>query len=244
MRIGVVIQARMNSTRLPGKVMKLLNHKTVLQHVVERVSQSTLVDTVVVATTDNAEDIAIFKNMDDLQINVFRGDENNVLSRYYYAASEYKLDVVIRITSDCPLIDAKLLDDMIKFYIENEYDMVTNAGSIPENRTYPRGLDVEIFSYKILSEAFENANYEYEREHVTPYIYEHSKKVFYYKNDTDYSMYRWTLDTREDWELIKLIYDNLYKDKHDFYMKEIIELMTNNNELVKINQHIEQKKLR
>ncbi len=242
-KIVAIIQARMGSTRLPGKVMKDLCGKTVLAHDIERVKQSKFIQEIVIATTTSQEDDRIVKEALNNGVKVYRGSEEDVLSRYYEAAVENNGDIVVRITSDCPLIDPFVIDSMIHCYVENDYDLVTNAGSDLTQRTYPRGLDVEVFSFGILKEAYENAEKAYQREHVTPYIYENSKNIFYYKNDVDYSKYRWTLDTEEDFELIKEIYAELYRGRHNFYFEDILCLFTRKPELFEINKNVEQKKV-
>lgn len=244
MKIGAIIQARMGSTRLPEKVMKNLQGKTVLEHVIERVKQSKLIDEIIIATTTHERDEVIESEALRCGVDAFRGSEDDVLARYYYAAKENNLDVVVRITSDCPLIDPKIIDDIVQFYKNNNYDIVTNAGNDVENRTYPRGLDVEILSFDILENAYINASEKYQREHVTPYIYEVAQNKFFYKNQSDYSKYRWTLDTDEDFQLIKEIYKVLYKGVHDFYLDDIISLLNEQPSLQLINAHIEQKKLK
>lgn len=243
MKIGAIIQARMGSTRLSGKVMKEIQGKTVLQHVIERVGQSKLIDQIIIATTVHSRDDVIVDEAERCGVKSFRGSEADVLSRYYYAAQESELDVVIRITSDCPVIDPNVIDDIIQSYLDGDHDIVTNAGNDVYQRTFPRGLDTEIFSLACLKDAFENAKKIYQREHVTPYIYENSKNVLFYKNEIDYSKYRWTLDTEEDFEVINRIYDRLYTGEHDFYLKQIVELFNKEPELYNINAHIEQKKL-
>ncbi|MGS0973004.1 MAG: cytidylyltransferase domain-containing protein [Candidatus Izemoplasmataceae bacterium] len=244
MKIGAIIQARMGSTRLPGKVLLDLKGKTVLNHVIERVKQSKLIDEIIIATTTNDRDTPIIDEALRCGVKVFRGSEDDVLSRYYYAAEENKLDVIIRITSDCPLIDPIILDNIIQVYLDNNYDIVSNAGTLQETRTFPRGLDTEVFSFEKLSEAFNKANETYQREHVTPYIYENSRNVYYYKNKVDFSSYRLTLDTKEDFILISKIYNTFYKDSHNFYLRDIVQLLDSNPELLKINLHINQKKMK
>lgn len=244
MKIGVIIQARVGSTRLPGKVLKTLVDKTLLAHDIERVRQSKLMNEIIIATTVKEQDNAIEEEALKNNVKIFRGSENDVLSRYYFAAKENKLDVIIRITSDCPLIDPKVLDEIIGFYMNNKYEIVTNASADLSNRTYPRGLDVEVFSFESLENAFNKAKEEYQREHVTPFIYENTKNIYYYKNSIDYSKYRWTLDTEEDFEVISEIYKELYKGSHDFYLNEIIALYEKRPELYNINAHIEQKKIK
>lgn len=243
MKIGAIIQARMGSTRLSGKVMKNLEGKTVLEHVIDRVRQSKMIDEIIIATTTHDRDDVIETEALRCGVKVFRGSEDDVLSRYYFAAKENDLDVVVRITSDCPLIDPKVLDEVIHFYVNSDYDIVSNAGSDLSKRTYPRGLDTEIFSFNILENSFTNAKETYQREHVTPYIYEKYSRIYYYKNDIDYSKHRWTLDTDEDFNLISEIYKHLYNGEHDFYLSDIVKLFETKQELFDINAHIEQKKL-
>ncbi|SHE87570.1 spore coat polysaccharide biosynthesis protein SpsF [Tissierella praeacuta DSM 18095] len=244
MKTIAIIQARMGSARLPGKVMMKIGGKTVLDHVIARIKQSKEVDEIVIATTIKENDNQIVDEVNRLGVKFFRGSEEDVLSRYYYAAKENEADIVARITSDCPLIDPKIVDEVIKFYKEHEYAMVVNASSDLSKRTFPRGLDVEIFSFDQLEIAFTNADEKYQREHVTPFIYENNDNIFYYKNNIDYSKHRWTLDTKEDFELICKIYDELYKGSHDFFLKDIIELFQRKPELFNINAHIKQKELK
>jgi spore coat polysaccharide biosynthesis protein SpsF len=243
MKIGVIIQARMGSTRLSGKVLKEIKGKTVLSHVIDRVRQSKSIEDIVIATTTYERDDNIEAEAMKCGANVFRGSEEDVLNRYYYAAKQNNIDVIVRITSDCPVIDPYVIDDLISVYLDGKYDLVTNAGSDLTQRTYPRGLDTEVFSFQVLQDAFVNAKEKYQSEHVTPYIYEHNNKIHYFKNDVDYSRYRWTLDTEEDFELINEIYKRMYKGRHDFYLNDIIELFEREPNLFNINAHIEQKKV-
>lgn len=243
MKIGAIIQARMGSTRLSGKVMKELEGKTVLEHVIERVKQSKLIEEIIIATTVHDRDDVIESEALRCGIKVFRGSEDDVLSRYFYAAKENEIDVIVRITSDCPLIDWNIIDKVISKFMQNEYDIVTNAGLDLGQRTFPRGLDLEVFSFSVLLNAFNNATEKYQREHVSPYIYETSEKIHVFQNAVDYSKYRWTLDTDEDWALINQIFKRLYTGTHNFGLMEIIELMEKEPELNDINKHIEQKKV-
>lgn len=242
MKTVVIIQARVGSTRLPGKVMKIISGSTVLEHVIKRVSQSKEINDIVIATTTLNNDDIIIQEAKKNNVKWYRGSVEDVLSRYYYAAVENKAELVVRITSDCPLIDPQIMDEIISFSIKSDYDLVTNAGVELSNRTYPRGLDVEIFTMMQLETAFKKAREKYQREHVTPYIYENAKKIFYYKNNHDYSGYRWTLDTDEDFMLISKIYEKLYRGEHNFYLKDILALYGKYPELALINKHIEQKK--
>lgn len=244
MKTAAIIQARMGSTRLPGKILKDLMGKTVLQHVIERVRQAVAIDEVIIATTTLSPDDAVAKEAVKCGAACFRGSEADVLSRYYFAAKENKSDIVVRITSDCPLIDPVVTNEIVTFFkSEKIYDIVTNAGSDLSKRTYPRGLDTEVFSFAVLEQAFRQADKQYQREHVTPYIYETSLRQYFYRNEADYSRHRWTLDTEEDFALLQAIYSRLYHGKHDFFLQDILALFEQYPELIKINAHIEQKKL-
>lgn len=241
MKVGVIVQARYASTRLPGKVLLPLKGHSVLYHDIQRIRQAKRIDEIIVATSTNERDGAIVNEAKSIGVKCFRGSELDVLSRYYLAAKENGLDIIVRITSDCPLIDPHVVDKVIDEFFDNNCDISTNASPDLANRTYPRGFDTEVFSFEKLSEANREASKDYQREHVTPYIYENSIRVNYVKNDIDYSRYRLTLDTSEDYNLICKVYDCLYKGIHDFYLQEIVELLTSKPELIRINQHIEQK---
>lgn len=244
MNIGVIIQARMGSTRLPGKVMRELFGKTVLGHVIERVQQAKKINAIIIATTADPCDDIIEEEALKYCVSVFRGSEENVLERYYFAAKQNKLDVVVRITSDCPLIDPHIIDQLIEVFIDNNFDLVSNSGADYKKRTIPQGLDVEVFSIAALEDAYLNADQLYQREHVTPYIYEHSRKCFFQREQVDHSKYRWTLDTQEDYLLIQEVYKRLYHQKHDFYLPELLKLFAEEPELLKINGAIVQKKVK
>ncbi len=240
MKYAVIMQARVGSTRLQGKVLKKLCDKTVLEHDIERIRQSKLVDDIIIATTTNPNDEAIVQLADKCHCRCFRGSENDVLERYYLAAKEYNVEQIIRITSDCPLVDPYVIDDVIACYDKGDYDIITNVPNEWETMSYPRGLDLEIFSYEWLSRAYNEATSSYDREHVSPYIYDNAKKRYYYKYEKDYSQYRWTLDTKEDWELIEKIYEHLYHGKHDFYFLDIVKLMEEHSEWQQINADVKQ----
>lgn len=242
-KVIAIVQARMGSTRLPGKVLMNIEGKTILSHVVDRVKQSKKIDEVIVATTTLEKDDVIIKELEKINCNYYRGSEENVLDRYYNAAKLYKGYIIIRITSDCPLIDPNVIDDMINYYLSHDYFMVSNAGLQMENRTYPRGLDTEIFSFELLEKAWLNSDKNYEKEHVTLYMYENEKNICFFKNDIDFSKYRLTVDTIEDFNLIKSIYEKLYIDKKYFYLDDIIKLLRENPQLYEINKNIEQKKI-
>ena len=243
MKVGAIIQARTGSTRLPNKVLMPLKDKTVLEHVIDRVSQSKLIDEIIVATTTKSHDDKIIKLLRELKISTFRGSENNVLERYYEASKKYQLNTIVRITSDCPLIDPRIIDKVIHKFLSNNYDLVTNAGLDSKNRTFPRGLDVEVFSFDSLKNANIHGNKDYHKEHVTPFIYETSRKIHYFKQHKDYSSYRLTIDTELDYELIKAIYNHFYSGENDFYLEDIIDFLDDNPKIAAINVNIQQKKL-
>ena len=241
-RVGAVVQARMGSTRLPGKVMLDLAGAPVLDHVIRRLQQCRRLDCIVIATSTRPEDDVVVRRAERSGALSFRGSETDVLSRYHGAATQYGLDTVVRVTSDCPLIDPHVVDEVIGYFLDHEYDLVSNAGDEPGKRTFPRGLDVEVFSFDALRDASARAVKGYQREHVTPYVYENAS-VHYFKGTADYSSHRWTLDTREDYDLISQIYAELYHGKHDFYLGEILDLMQRRPDLPALNTHVEQKKL-
>ncbi|MEA5549886.1 glycosyltransferase family protein [Anabaena cylindrica UHCC 0172] len=247
MKTVAIIQARMGSTRLPGKVMKKLCDKTVLSHVISRVKACLLVDEIVVATTTSLADNVIVVEAEKCDVKCFRGSEKNVLERYYLAAKKYQADVIVRVTSDCPLFDSEVLTGMLEYFINEtkdglEIDYLSNC----LRRSYPRGLDAEVFTFNILEKAFQESRQPYQREHVTPYIYEHPEifSLHNQNNNDDLSDYRWTLDTEDDWKLIEEIYKNLYREGEIFTTDEVVDFLEENPELLLINTHIEQKILK
>ncbi|MGK9476879.1 cytidylyltransferase domain-containing protein [Melioribacter sp. OK-6-Me] len=243
--VCAIVQARIGSTRLPGKIFKELEGKPILWHVINRLSHSKKIKNIIVATTDLPEDDATEEFCENNKIDCFRGSSEDVLSRYYQAAIDYEVDTIVRVTSDCPVIDPAVIDKMIsKYFLLNKNGMVDYLSNTIK-RTFPRGLDAEIFSFTALAEAFRCANEKYEREHVTPYIYQHPDifKIVNYENNQDYSFHRWTVDTAEDYELIKQIYKNLYKPNKLFYFEDILKLFEEKPELIKINQKVKQKSL-
>lgn len=241
MKTVCIIQARMGSTRLPGKVMLDLCGKTVLEHVIQRVKRVKNIDEIVIATTTDKKDDVIVEETMKCGVKVFRGSEEDVLSRYYYAAKENEADVVVRITSDCPLIDPETTQKTIDYYLKNNdvYDYVSNTLV----RTFPRGLDTEVFSFEVLEKAFNKATLQRDREHVTPYIWDNSEifNLGCYKSDVDYSYLRWTLDTKEDFELIKRIYEDLYINNNCFNFDDIKLVIESNPSYMELNVNIKQK---
>jgi spore coat polysaccharide biosynthesis protein SpsF len=240
MKIVAIIQARMGSTRLPGKVLMDLGGETALDRVLGRLRRATMIDEIVVASTDSAVDDAVVRECQRLEVPCFRGSEDDVLDRYYQAARMFAAEVVVRITSDCPVIDPDLVDETIGAFQLQCGDYCSN--SFP--RTYPRGLDTEVFTMKALEQAWRRARRPYEREHVTPYFYEHPElfRLVSHQGQIDYSQHRWTLDTEEDLELLRMIYAR-FGNKDDFSWREVIELMEREPELAELNSHVIQETL-
>ena len=235
-RIVAIIQAHMGSTRLPGKVLKGLAGKPVLTRVVNRVRRANLLDEVVVATTTKPGDDVLVDLCKSEGWPWFRGSEEDVLDRYYRAAKQFSADVVVRITSDCPLIEPEVTDLVIKEFIEAKPDYA-------HTRNYPRGLDTEVFSFDVLERIWNEDKNPAWREHVTPYIYRHPEK-FSIKavcNDEDLSFMRWTVDTQEDLEFVRRIYDHFGHDL--FSWREVLDLLKEHPEWLEINKHIVQKTL-
>ncbi len=246
MKIGAIIQARTSSTRLPKKVLKPLPANSdvcVLQQVIRRVSKSKLIDEVIIATTVNREDDEIVEVAKKENVNFYRGSLENVLERYYMAALENRLDVVVRITSDCPCADAGIIDKVIQSHIDSGADYTSN--SLVEH--FPRGIDAEVINFNVLKEAYENASEKYEKEHVTPYIYKTHPEQFniniFKEKSVNRSDIRITLDTPQDYALLATVYDYLYFKDNYFTLKDILNLFDEKPYLKDINSEIVQKKV-
>jgi spore coat polysaccharide biosynthesis protein SpsF len=241
MRVVAIIQARMGSTRLPGKVLKDLAGETVLERVVNRTHRATLVDEVVVATTVKPADEAIVAECERLSVACFRGNEADVLDRYYRAAQKFSADAIVRITSDCPLIDPELIDATVRAFHEQKADYATNSLVV----TYPRGLDVEVFTAEALARAWSAAGQGYERTHVTPHIYENPElfKIVSLAAEKDWGRYRWTLDTVEDMEALREIY-KYFPDGDRAGWRDVLSLMEAHPGLAELNSGVRQKALR
>ena len=243
MRVGIIVQARMTSTRLPGKVLMPVMGKPLLEYLIERLLRVRCADDIIIATTTNDTDQPIVDLAERLGIKVFRGSEEDVLSRYFGAAKENNLDVVVRITSDCPLIDPAVVDEVIGAYLENaeNCDYVSNC----LNRTFPRGMDTEAFSFELLKNVHFEARQPHEREHVTPYIYQNPQR-FRLRNLAfiiDESRHRWTVDTPEDYALIRRIFEMLYPKNKAFGLEDVLAVMDVHPDWFELNARIEQKKL-
>ena len=230
----------MNSSRLPGKVLKKAGGVSLLEHQIKRVSSLDI--KLYVATTLNQIDDPIEKLCNTYGVICFRGSEDDVLSRFYNIALSHGLDLIVRITSDCPLIDPNLiLEGVEKALAIKEWQISYVSNCI--KRTFPRGFDFEVFSFKMLSEAHKKGVRQEEKEHVTLYFYNNIKRFNFVsiEGKKDFSKYRVTVDTIEDFELVKLLIENFGAENKN--AQEISEILESNPALNKINAHIEQKKV-
>jgi spore coat polysaccharide biosynthesis protein SpsF len=241
LKVVAIIQARMGSTRLPGKVLLDLEGETVLSRVVNRLRRAGRIDELLVATTDRAADDAIIKECRNLCVPVSRGAQDDVLDRYFRAAQLAKAKVVVRITSDCPLIDPEITNKTIAAFIQADADYASNTLV----RTYPRGLDTEVMTIAALGKAWQQARKPYEREHVTPYIYEHPTefKLLSLTENADYSGHRWTVDKPEDLELVRAIYAR-FQGITVFGWRDVLDLLDREPSLMELNRSVVQKTLR
>ena len=233
--IGCIIQARMGSSRLPGKVlMNSGNGMPLLYYVINQLRHCSKVKNLVIATTTNHEDDEIEKFADNNSVNVFRGKEKDVLDRYFQCAKKYSFSTIVRITADCPLIDPQIVDKVIEQFFSGNYDFATNTLT----RTFPIGTDVEVFSFSALKRTWESAQLPSEREHVTPYLRnERNFKIINVQNDKIISSLRLTVDRIEDFELIKQILKNI--SVNPIHLGDVLELFSRKPELIEINKHID-----
>lgn len=229
-KIGCIIQSRLGSTRLPGKVMMKVDDKhTLIHHLLNQLHQSKYCKNLVVATTSLSTDDKLVEFLKNLKINFFRGSSNDCLDRYYHCAKKFNFSTIIRITSDNPLIDPTLLDNAVNTFLSDSYDYLSNCNP----RTFPYGTEIEIFSFKALERSWNEALKESEREHVTPYFYNNPKKfkIFSIKNSENLSHLRWTIDVIDDLILVQKIIKKIKKSP--ILMSDIINLYKKEPELFK-----------
>jgi spore coat polysaccharide biosynthesis protein SpsF len=241
-RIVVIIQARMSSTRLPGKVLKDIAGKPMLAWVVERARRAHTVSEVVIATTVEPSDDPIVSFCAQMGYACTRGSLEDVLDRYYQAARAYHADVVVRVTADCPLIDPAEIDHVVREYQRSGVDFAANRLPPPFGRTYPIGLDTEVCSFAALERAWREAKEPYQREHVMPYLYEQPGrfKVLRVDHDPDYGDLRWTVDTPQDLDLVRAIFERM-AGRVDFGWLDVLELFQREPELARLNAGVGQK---
>ena len=241
-RVVAIIQARMGSSRLPGKVLRDIHGKPMLAWVVERTRKASSVSEVMVATTSDPSDDMIEQVCRQMNVTCFRGNIYDVLDRYYQAAREAQADVIVRITADCPLIDAGLIDMVVQRFLEEKVDFAANRLPPPYQRTYPIGLDVEVVSFTALQRAWQEAREKHEREHVLPYLYESPGrfKTLMVDHETDLGSYRWTVDTFEDLEFIQKLF-TLLPDTENFTWLDVLKIVEKNPQLSEINAGVSHK---
>jgi spore coat polysaccharide biosynthesis protein SpsF len=237
MNIILIIQARMNSSRLPEKVLKLIEDKTVLQHVIDRCTKSKYINKIIVATTTNSLDDILENYCVENNINYYRGSEDNVLERFYMSVQNENPDLIIRVTSDCPLIDSNIIDDMIKFFIQKNLIFLQPKYTCGDNQKqmggFPDGCNPQIFTYEILKTTKCYAKLEHDKEHVCPYMVRNYMTEEYimqnienYKN-IDFTKLHLSLDTESDFDYISKIYKHLYKNNPDFTIYDVLNLINN-----------------
>ena len=226
-----LIQARMSSSRLPGKVLQEIAGQPMLWRVIRRATQARLVDLTAVITSTQEDDDAIARLCKAKGIACFRGSLDDVLDRYYQAAIYFQANVVVRLTADCPLLDPKIIDKVVQAFHEGTFDYVSNTLEC----TYPDGLDTEVFHFEALERAWKEARLRSEREHVTAYFFKHPElfRLGSVKQEQDLSALRWTVDTSRDLELVRTIY-NFFKDV-EFGMDDILKLLKEHPEVTELN---------
>jgi spore coat polysaccharide biosynthesis protein SpsF len=234
-KITVMIQARTGSSRLPGKVLSQIENKPMVWHVINRVKKIKSVQQIALITTKEKSDRILLEIAKENKIIGFSGKTSDVLNRHYQCAKEINADPIIRITSDCPLIDPKIVEEMIQFYLKNNYDVVSNTIT----PSYPDGLDIEIFSFNALKKAAKEAKKKHDREHVTTYFGSHTKKfkIYDYQNKSDLSNFRWTVDRIQDMQFVRAVYSKI-KPKKVFSMNEVLQILKKYPKIIEINKGI------
>lgn len=259
-RVIAIIQGRMSSSRLPGKILADIAGQPMLQRVFIRTSRATTVTETVFATTTDPSDDPVAEYCDFSGIPFTRGSLYDVLDRYYQTARQAKADFVVRVTADCPVIDPGLIDEVVNTLLEDEYDFVCNRLPPPWPRTYPIGLDVEACTFKILEHAWHEAREPQHREHAMPYFYEgvelarqsrtletgvspRGYHIALLHHTTDFGDYRWTVDTAEDLEFMRQVYSR-FDGRDDFSWKDVLALVHKEPQLAQINAAVKHKTLK
>ena len=236
--IGAIVQARMGSSRLPGKVMKHILGRPLLFYLIERLRRSKLIQKIIIATSTEPEDVAILEYAKVLGVKTFAGSKEDVLDRYYHAARKNKIDTIVRITGDCPLLDPELTDEVVKYFLEHQdYDLVRTG------MTYPEGFSTEVIPFRSLAVTWRDAGLKSEREHVTPFIWKNNKR-FRVKDlelQEDFPYIRLTVDESVDLVVIRNVIENLYPQKQAFCFSDIIDLYKAMPEIFMANQHVVRK---
>jgi spore coat polysaccharide biosynthesis protein SpsF len=258
-RVIAIIQARMGSTRLPGKVLLDICGEPMLARVITRTVRAKTVHQVLVATTTDASDDPVAAHCDSMGIACTRGSLQDVLDRYYQAAKQAQADVIVRITADCPVIDPLLIDECVNALLDGAFDFTCNRLPPPFTRTYPIGLDTEVCAFTALEKAWNKSTETFHREHVMPYLYEGVKlsassqqlsegvsqrgfKIAQLQHDPDYGQMRWTVDTPEDLEFMRQVYRR-FDGRDEFSWQDVLDLVQNIPELAAINSAVRHKTL-
>lgn len=260
LRVVAIIQGRMTSSRLPGKILADIAGQPMLARVFMRTSRAATVTETIFATTTDASDDPVAEYCDFSGIPIKRGSLYDVLDRYYQTAKEAKADIVVRITADCPVIDPVLIDDVVRMLMDEQYDFAANRLPPPWERTYPIGLDVEACTFMVLEKAWRKAREPQQREHVMPYFYEGVElstvnrrlhkgvsprgfNIALLHHTTDFGDYRWTVDTPEDLEFMRQVYQR-FDGRDDFSWQDVLNLVHNEPDLMKINAGVQHKTLK
>ena len=237
MKVNAIIQARCGSTRLPGKIFMEINGKPLLWHVVNRLKYTELIDDIIVATTTDSKDDATEEWCNKNEIKCYRGSEDNVLNRFYMASVAFPCDVIVRVTADDPFKEPSIVDRIIKKLIDENLDIACNV--FPPS--FPEGLDCEVLKFNVLETMEKTTNDPYDREHVTPYIYNHPEKfkIGNLTSSRQLSNYRWTIDNEEDYEMVNAIYEKRKNQQEEILlMEEILEILEENPEIASINSDV------
>lgn len=234
-KVTCIIQARTRSERLPNKVLKEIENLPMICHIINRVKKAKNIDQIILATSNTDTDKILLDIAKKFKIIGFAGDEKDVLDRFYNAAITYAANPIVRITGDCPLVDPILLDKMVEFYQANDYDYMSNT----IERTFPDGLDIEIFSSEVLKISNKEAKWLSEREHVTPYILKNQNdfRVYNYKNKQNLSNLRWCVDEEDDLIMIRKIFQEMRPNQF-FSTDDALKIILKRPDISKINSGI------
>lgn len=242
-KFGAIVEARMGSTRLPGKVMMKVKNVPMISLLIDRLKQVKKINKIIVATTNSSNDDSFCKYLRDKKINFFRGSEDNVMKRVIDASKKYKIKNIIQITGDCPLIDPEIVSQTLNTFEKNNFDFVSNS----TYRSYPDGMDVCIFSSKNLNKSYKLTNSKYDQEHVSLFM-KRKKRIFSQCNivapeNLNYPNLGLTLDEKKDYDLIKIIFSKFWQRRKNFSCKEIINFLNSNQKYFSINKSVRRKKV-